>query len=78
MPEASGQRMNNMGEVNVIILKWSTIKEVKSDYESHTYPVIIATWSQKKNLEAKKFQLMLRDIKPAGRNSERLIANKVL
>ncbi len=78
MPEASGQRMNNIGGANVVILKRATVEEVEGDYKSHTYPITTTTWSQKKNLEVKKFQPTLRVIKPAGRNSERPIANQVL
>lgn len=69
--------MNNIRGANVVILKWPTVEEVESDYESYTYPVTADTQSQKKNLEAKKFQPTSRVIKPAGRNSERHPANQV-
>lgn len=78
MQEQSGWRMNNIGGANVVILKRPTVEEAESDHESHTYPVTAATRSQKKNLEAKKFQPTSRITKPAGRNSERPIANQVL
>ena len=70
--------MNNIGGANVVILKRPTVEEADSDCESHTYPVTAATRSQKKNLEAKKYQHTSRVTKPAGRNSERPIANQVL
>lgn len=70
--------MNNIERINVVILKQPTVKEVDSNYESHIYLITTATRSQKKNLEAKKFQPMLRITKPAGRNSERPIVNQVL
>ena len=70
--------MNNIGGANVVILKRPTMEEADNDLEDHTYPVTAATRSQKKNLEAKKFQPTSRVTKPAGRNSEKPIANQVL
>lgn len=78
MLEASGWRINNIGEANIIILKQLIIKEVDSDYKSHIHFIIAAIWSQKKILKAKKFQSRLHITKLAGRNSEKLIANQVL
>lgn len=76
--EQSGRSMNNIRGANVVILKRPTVKEAESDCESHIYPVTATTWSQKKNLEAKKFQPTLRVTKPARRNSEKSIANQIL
>ena len=70
--------MNNIGGANVIIMKRPIVEDVESDYESYIYPVTAATRSQKKNLEAKKFQPTLGVTKPAVRNSERPIAKQVL
>lgn len=67
--------MNNIGEVNIVILKQSIVEKAESDYESHIYPIITTTRSQKKNLKAKKFQPLSRVTKLAGRNTERPIAN---
>lgn len=67
--------MNNIGVANIVILKQPMVEKVNSDYESHIYPIIAAIQSQKKNLEAKKFQTTLCVIKPVGRNSEKPIAN---
>lgn len=78
MQEQSGWRINNIGGANIIIMKRPKVKDENSDYESYIYPVTSATWSQKKNLEAKKFQPTLRVNKPAVRNSERPIAKQVL
>lgn len=36
--EQIDQRINNIGGANIIIIKWVTIKDVDSDYESCIYP----------------------------------------
>lgn len=70
--------MNNIGGANIVIMKQPIVEDAKSDYESYIYLVTSATWSQKKNLEAKKFQPMLYITQPVIRNSEKLIAKQVL
>lgn len=78
VPKTSGRKMNNIGVANVVILKQPMVEEIDSNYESYIYHVTVATQSQKKNLEAKKFQPMTHITKPAGKNSEKPIANQVL
>lgn len=68
--------MNNIGRANVVILKRPMIEEADDDSEIYTYPVTAATRSQKRNLEAKKFQPTSRVTKPAGRNLERSLAHQ--
>lgn len=48
--------------------------KTKDNSKSYTYPVTAATQSQKKNLEAKKFQPISRITKLVGRNSEKSLA----
>lgn len=68
--------MKNIGGANVVILTRPAVEEVEDNIQDHTYPVTAATRSQKKNLEAKKFQPISRVTKPAGRNSERSLAHQ--
>ena len=63
-----GRRMNSIEGANVVILKQPTIEEEENNAEDYIYPVTSATRSQKKNLEAKKFQPTLRITKVLGRN----------
>ena len=74
--EQGGRRMNNIGGANVVILKRPTAEKADHDSENHVYPITAATRSQKKNLEAKKFQPTSRVTKPAGRNSEKSLGNQ--
>lgn len=63
--------MNNSGSANVVILKRLTVKKADNNLKSYKYPVTAVTQSQKKNLEAKKFQFTSWIIKPVRRNSEK-------
>ena len=75
--EQGGRRMNNIGGANVVILKRPTVEEADDNLEyPPTYPINAATRSQKKNLESKKFQPTSRVTRPAGRDSERALANQ--
>lgn len=76
--EQGGRRVNNIGGANLVILKQPTVEEADDNPKDHTYLVTAATYSQKKNLEAKKFQPILRVTKPEGRNSERPLAHQTL
>ena len=74
--EQGGRRMNNIGGANVVILKRPTIEEAEDNVEHYIYPVTTGTRSQKKNLEAKKFQPTSRITKAVGRNLERTLTNQ--
>ncbi len=74
--EQGGRRMNNIGSANVVILKRPTMEEVEDNTEDYIYPVIAATQSLKKNLEAKKFQPTSRIPKAVERNLEETITNQ--
>lgn len=54
------------------------LKKTESDYKNYIYPVTTTIWSQKKNLEARKFQLISNVTRPSWKNSEKLIRNQVL
>lgn len=60
--------MNNIRGANIVILKQPIIEKVENNYKNLLYPITVDIWSQKKNLEVKKFQPMLQIIKPARRN----------
>ncbi len=74
--EQGGRRMNNIGGANVVIPKRPTIEEAEGNAEDYIYPVTAATRSQKKNLEAKKFQPTSRITKAVRRNLERTPTNQ--
>ena len=74
--EQRSQRMNNIEGVNVVISKRPTVEEADHDFENCIYPITAAIQSQKRNLEAKKFQHTSQVTKPAGRNSERSLSNQ--
>lgn len=57
MLEVSGQKINNIGGINIIILKKSIVKQVDSNYESYNYLVTIIIWSQKKIWKLKNFNI---------------------
>ncbi len=69
--------MNNIGGANIVILKRPTIEEAEDNAKDYIYLVTAATRSQKKNLEAKKFQPTSRITKVVGRNLERTLTNQV-
>ncbi len=74
--EQGGQRMNNIGSANVVILKRPTIEETEENVKDYIYPVSAATRSQKKNLEAKKFQSPSRITKAVEWSLERTLTNQ--
>ncbi len=70
--------MNNIWGANVVILKRPTIEKTEDNTEDYIYPVTAATQSQKKILEAKKFEPTLRITKAVRRNLERTLTNQAL
>lgn len=73
--EQDNQRINNIRGANIVVLMRPIAKKVEHDFKNYVYSITAATWSQKKNLEAKKFQPTLRVTKPVERNFKKSLAN---